>query len=397
MRICFATHEYPGRTPYTGGIGFQFAALAPALARAGHEVHVVGLSAGATVEDTEDGVELHLLARRNPLRGRAATLWVVEPLGWARAVQTEIARLGRFDAVYAAETGGDAALYARGHAAGPLVTNLQMSLVQMLQVSPGLRLARIPARSLLQRRLERLQTERSSAIVACSNAILDWTSRLWDIGGIPSAVLPNVVQVERVRQLGRGELPPGFPADGPVVAFSGRLEARKGADVLVEAMKRVWTSVPEARLVMIGADLWTRPPMADRLRQLAGEHADRLHLLGDQPQERLFPALAAADVVALPSLWEAFGIAALEAMALGCPLVLTHGSGFDDFADADTEALKVAPGAPDELAAAIERMLRDPVLARRLGAAAAERASHFDVDLLAAGYADTLQRLAAHD
>jgi glycosyltransferase involved in cell wall biosynthesis len=358
---------------------------------------VVGLSAAGTRHFEHDGMHMHMLRRPNVLarRGRAESLWIAEPVHWSLHVQREIVRLGPFDLVYAAETGGDAALYARHPTRGPLATNLQMSLVQMLQVSPGMRLARVPARSFLQRRLERFQTERSGAIVACSTAILDWTRRLWSVGDKPSVVLPNTTDVARARRLARAKPPPDFPGDGPVVAFSGRLEARKGAHVLVEAMREVWRAVPEARLVMIGADLWSRPPMAARLRALAGRHVDRLHLLGERAHEAVFPALAAADVVALPSLWEAFGIAALEAMAIGCPVVLTRGSGFDDFATHGSEALMVAPGDAEELAEAIKRLLRDPALAQRLATGAGRRAEGFDVEPVAELYAETLPALAA--
>ena len=70
---------------------------------------------------------------------------------------------------------------------------------------------------------------------------------------------------------------------------------------------------------------------------------DRFHLLGHQPPERLFPAIAAADVVALPSLWEAFGLVALEGMALGKPCVLTSGSGFEDFFRDGVHGLMLPP------------------------------------------------------
>jgi glycosyltransferase involved in cell wall biosynthesis len=133
-------------------------------------------------------------------------------------------------------------------------------------------------------------------------------------------------------------------------------------------------------LVLVGADNPYRgASMAAHLRELAGPFATRLHMLGRQPPERLFPALRAADVVALPSLWENFATAALEGMALGCPMVVSSGTGFDEFIRADEEALMVPRGSADELAESLLRLIGDPVLRQRLSTTAAEAADRFDV------------------
>src|SRR5205085_12357818 len=134
----------------------------------------------------------------------------------------------------------------------------------------------------------------------------------------------------------------------------------------------VWRELPTAQLVLLGRDFpieggW----MSEYLLRTAGDFTHNVHVLGNQRPETLFPSLAKADVVALPSLWEAFGIAALEAMALGRASVLTSGSGYDDFAAHGHDALLVPPSDAHELAQAILRLLDDPNLRARLGANAA--------------------------
>jgi glycosyltransferase involved in cell wall biosynthesis len=182
-----------------------------------------------------------------------------------------------------------------------------------------------------------------------------------------------MVDVDRVRELAGGEPADGMPEGGPVVAFFGRLESRKGVDVLAEAMRAVWSEIPEAHVVFIGRDTTlTRGTMGGRLREIAAGHEDRLHLLGPQQPERLFPALARADVVALPSRWENFATASLEAMALAKPMIVTSGSGYDDFFEAERDGLKVPPGEPDPLAEALLRLLRNPDEAARFGETAAQ-------------------------
>jgi glycogen(starch) synthase len=229
----------------------------------------------------------------------------------------------------------------------------------------------------IQGPLERRQTERSAAVIASSQAILDWARRLWTLDRAPTVVLPNAVHVERTRSIARsGELPEGYPDDrAPVVAFSGRLESRKGVHILAEAMDGVWQRFPDARLVLMGEDrTFEGAPMSEHLRRIAGERQDRLHVLGRQPPERLFPAIAAADVVVLPSLWENFALAGLEIMALGKPLIVSDAGGFPEMVRDEQDGLLFPPGDARRLGAAITRLLEDEPLRERLGQSAERRA-----------------------
>jgi glycosyltransferase involved in cell wall biosynthesis len=393
MRLCILTREFPPVTRYTGGIGTQYAILAAELARQGHDVHVVTVAPDASGGDRSiEGIELHLLSA-----GVVAHLRPVADIGWSLAVDRALRKLGSFDVVYAAEWGADAWRYAHHRGSGALVTNLTSSYVLMLEASGRTRSLRGRLGLAVQGSLERAQAERSDAIVACSQAILERLRVHWDIGGIRSAVLPNTLDVARTRALAAtGDLPRGFPTGGPVVAFSGRLEVRKGVHELVAAMLEVWESRPEVNLVLLGGEgRARRGGMSRRLRELAGKHADRLYLLGHQPPERLFPAIAAADVVALPSRWEPFGIAALEAMALGSPLILTSGSGFEEFFERERDGLMVPPREPGSLAHAIGRLLDDPSLCRRLGPAAAATAELYDAPAVTRQHVDFFERLAS--
>jgi len=393
MRICLITREYPSVTLYSGGIGTTFANLARELVRQGHETEVVTVAPDGARTLERDGVKLHLVRRPTPER-----LFFVEEPAWALAVDRALRRLGRFDVVLAAEFGGEAWGYARReHDSGPLVSDLTTSIAQILSVSEGMELSRRwRLKFALQRRLERAQTERADAILAQTQAILDWAGELWELDGIPSAVVPNMLDLERLHELGRGEPPPGFPVEGPVVAFSGRLEPRKGPHVLAEAMRAVWAQLPDAQLVVMGGDAgWRTGWMSDHLRALVDEnHSGKLHLLGRQAPERLFPALARADVVALPSLWENFANTALEAMGLARPVVATSAGGFLEFIADGQEGVLVPPGNAGALADALVGLLSDRDRAGRLGAAAAERAKAFDVTPVTRQHLDFFEQIA---
>lgn len=162
-------------------------------------------------------------------------------------------------------------------------------------------------------------------------------------------------------------------ADAFVVLHVGRLHRQKAQDVLVSAFARLRQRVPSARLILVGAG----PLQAAIQQQVASAGlADSVSLPGQVAD--VVPFLVGADAFAFPSRFEAFGIALLEAMAVGLPSVVTRISGIDEVADATT-SLFVAPDDERQLAAALERLQVDTALAARLSAGARSRARVFDV------------------
>jgi rhamnosyl/mannosyltransferase len=154
-----------------------------------------------------------------------------------------------------------------------------------------------------------------------------------------------------------------------LIVTTGRLVPYKGHDVLLEAMQYV-----QASLVVIGEG-----PLQNTLRAMAANLGlqSRVHFLGHQPKERLKLFLHAGKVFAFPSttIAESFGIAQIEAMATGLPIVNTNlATAVPRVARHELEALTVEPGNPTALASALSRLLANPTLAFRLGAAAKARA-----------------------
>jgi glycosyltransferase involved in cell wall biosynthesis len=392
VRLAIVSQEYPGVSEYYGGIGTQYGGLAPGLAALGIETHVLTLAPEHGPAPAElEGVHVHAL-----VRGRA---WPWQPALWARAVGEALARCGPFDAILSPEYRGELWRYVRRQDHGPAITHLLTSTDQLLALRPGLTWReRNGPRTRLYRRMEREQAERSAAVLAPGAAVLDWARELWPgLNGRPAATLPLFIRVADVRRLAaEGSLPDGFPSrDGPRVMLASRLDGHKGAQTLVDAMHRVWRAHPDARLIFVGRDApYGGGMMSDHLRERAGARADRLHVLGGQPPDRYFAAVAAADVVAIPSLWESFCLAAVEAMALGRPVIGTTGHGFSEYLEDGVNGLLVGRGETAGLAVAVERLLDDADLRERLGTAAARTAETLDVHAVAERYATTLARLA---
>lgn len=390
MRICVVTQEYPPVTDYWGGIGSQYGRLLPELARLGHDVHVITfMPASGEYESPCAGVHVHPMQR-----GRA---WPWLALDWSRMVDRALAELGPFDVVLAPEFRAEALRYSRHQSQGPLVTHLLTSSAQLHAVRPGLRWRErhgLAARIYLHG--ERRQAERSSALMAPGSAVLDWARELWPrIAGVPTEVVPLSIDVAAVREAARGALPEGFPAKGPTVTLASRLDGHKGAQHLVAAMTSVWREHPDAQLVFVGRDApWKGGMMSDHLRAVAGDKADRLHILGYQPDEQYFAAVAASDLIAIPSLWESFCLAALEAMALGRPVIGTRDNGFSEFIRDGENGLLVGRGDVPELAGAVTRLLGDPGLRERFSHAAAATAERHDEAAVAPLYVDAFESLA---
>jgi glycogen synthase len=392
MRICIVSQEYPPVSEYHGGIGTQYGRLAPALAALGHELHVITLAPPSTAEAAALVEEVHVHPLVRP------RLWPWFELLWARRIDAKLRELGPFDVVISPEFRGEAALYARDQVSGPLATHLLTSLRQLLAIRPGLtRWERHGPRTRLQLWVERTQSERSAALLAPGQAVVDWARRLWSLDGIPTRVLPLTIGVDEVvAAAAEGPLPAGFPQQGPIVTFASRMDGHKGTQHLVDAMHRVWRRHPDAQLVFVGRDArWKRGMMSDHLRQLARERADSVHILGYQEPGPYFAAVAASDVVAIPSLWESYCLAAVEAMALGRPVIGTTGHGFSEFLEDGRNGLLVSRGSVEELASAVERLLEDESLRARLGDAARETGQRHTPETVAPLYVSALGEIAA--
>lgn len=176
-------------------------------------------------------------------------------------------------------------------------------------------------------------------------------------------------------------LPPGFPG-GRIVLTVGRWAASeryKGVDELICAVPRLRAAFPDLHLIAVGGgdDL-------PRLWAMAADLgvADRVHFLEKLSREEIAGCYARADVFALPSTGEGFGLVFLEAMAFAKPLVGAACGGTTDVVEDGVNGLLVPPGDAERLAEALERLFRDDSLRAEMGRRGAEivrRKYRFDV------------------
>ena len=141
----------------------------------------------------------------------------------------------------------------------------------------------------------------------------------------------------------------------PTVLYVGRFDPYKNLVGLVEAMAEVREQIPDVRLRVIGPPDQRYPEAPQRARELGIEGA--VEWVGYASNQDLVQAYQAADVFALPSRYEGFGLPVLEAMACGTPVVCGNRSSLPEVAG--DAALLVDPDRPEELAQALVRVLTD--------------------------------------
>jgi glycosyltransferase involved in cell wall biosynthesis len=204
----------------------------------------------------------------------------------------------------------------------------------------------------------------------------DTATKLDVIQGIPLpkirrlswSLSPDFIRLARAPSL---PLLPGFPR-GSVILTVGRwvaAERYKGLDDLIRATAQLRAGIPELHLVAVGGgdDL-------GRLQALATELGvqDCVHFLEGLSQEELAACYAQADVFALPSAGEGFGLVFLEAMAFGKPIVGAAIGGVTDLIEHHVNGLSVLPHDKDGLAQALSLLLLDDSLRSDLGRRGAE-------------------------
>lgn len=210
--------------------------------------------------------------------------------------------------------------------------------------------------------------------------------------GVPEKrmrVIPDPVDVSRVRRLAH-EPPEWLPPSDRFVVASGRLEREKGFDTLIHSLAHL---APEQRphLVILGEG--SRRAELTGLAQELGIR-DLVHLPGHRTNP--YPVLLKASAFAFPSRYEGFGLAFVEALALGVPVVASRIPAVEEICSGVNCAVLVDPDDPFALAHGLDQLLSDKDLRSRLAAEGVRRAESFDVKRVAAQWCELVEDLLQH-
>ncbi|MFD4140381.1 glycosyltransferase family 4 protein [Streptomyces sp. NPDC058572] len=384
LRIALLTYK---GNPFCGGQGVYVRHLSRELARLGHHVEVIGAQPYPVLDEGVPLTELpslDLYRSPDPFRtpGRdeyrdwidaleVATMWTAgfpEPLTFSLRARRHLrARRGAFDVIHDNQTLGYGLL---GDLGAPLVTTIHHPITVDRQLDLDAA-ADWKRRASVRRwygftRMQKRVARRLPSVVTVS-------------GSSQQEIVDHLgVRNERIHVVHIGADTDLFSPNPAVAEVPGRIVTTSSADVplkglvfLVEALAKLRTETPDAHLVVVGkraedgpvAQLIERYGLADAVRFVKG--------ISDA---ELVDLVRSAQIACVPSLYEGFSLPAAEAMATGTPLVATTGGAIPEVAGADGETcLAVPPGDAEALAAALRRLLADPDLRARLGAAGRAR------------------------
>lgn len=220
---------------------------------------------------------------------------------------------------------------------------------------------------------------RANAVTACSQDLLNQALKVDDTFAGKSQVIVNGITPPQAKPIQVQDALLGV----------GRLMPIKGFDVLLNALKRLKERGKAVRLVLIG-DGPERQALEICAEKLA--LASSVEFRGAQTRDAVYDAMCASKLVVVPSRQESFGLVALEAMALGKPLVASRVGGLIDVLDgADAEL--VPPDDAEALADAIEMALERIELDPNFGARNVELASHFSAAQMVGQYVEVYRRM----
>ncbi|WP_371496796.1 glycosyltransferase family 4 protein [Kitasatospora sp. NBC_00374] len=380
--------------PFCGGQGVYVRHLSRELARLGHHVDVIGAQPYPVLDEVEgpgtvrlvELPSLDLYRSDDPFRTPALAEYrsavdvlevagmrtggFPEPLTFSLRARRYLARhKGRYDVVHDNQTLGYGLLGLARHGF-PLITTVHHPVTVDRQLELDAATTRLRRLSLRRwygftRMQRRVATRLDHIITVSASSKAEIAEHL---GAAPGAI--SVVPIGADTRL--------WSPSEDVAVVPGRIVTTSSADVplkglvyLVEALAKVRTE-RDAHLVVVGKRRAEDGPVADAVRRFGLErHIEFRSGLTDQELVDLYRS---AEVACVPSLYEGFSLPAAEAMATATPLVATTGGAIPEVAGPDGETcLAVPPGDAGALAEALGRLLDDPALRARLGAAGRAR------------------------
>lgn len=369
-----------------GGLDTNVRVLAPAIVRAGHSVSVLYVHyprAGATAAVPEiEGCRMYHATTRNwhyyfhrATLGLSSFPSLIRSLEFARALQGAVARIAKqspIDLIELPETFIPADLLAV-----PYITRLHASAWMCRQLAGE----RVPSADLIERRWERETLQRASGISSPSEAMAELVRAECQTGDRPIEIIPYPIDTRQF-------MPGSERANPPLILYVGRVEKRKGADVLLRAIPIVRKRYPECEFVFAGS-------VSGEIKgSLSQQGEGNLRLLGVRPRAELVDWYRRASVFVAPSIWDNSPNTIYEAMACGTPVVASRVGGIPELVDHGVTGLLVPPTDSAALADALITLLGDSPRREQMGRLGHEKAvSSYVVERIARASLDFYDRV----
>jgi len=345
------TWEYPPRI--VGGIARHCFGLARALTRIGHSVYVVTLDfPGAPQYEESDGVKIYriLIELGHPN-------FIVWTLLFNHFMEKRVAMLSRnvkFDVIHAHDwLVAPVSISSKHYLKAPLISTIHSTEVGR---SHGLH----NPDSYLIDGIEWWLTYESKRVIVTSSSMkneVEGHFRLpsWKIDVIPNAIDASKYEITIDRALVKRRF--GIDPSERIILFVGRLVPQKGVEYLIMAAPKILSEHPEARVVIVG-DGWSKDQLWNLAVSTGCQH--KITFLGFLSDQDLIELTLSSDVLVVPSIYEPFGIVALEGMAAGVPVVASNTGGLAEIIEHDKTGFLAYKESPDSIAWGVNKILSDP-------------------------------------
>jgi glycogen(starch) synthase len=391
MRVLILSWEYPPLIE--GGLARHVRKLSENLATLGVEVHV--LTRGreeSPFEELNAGVTLHRVREpRRPAELGEFITWVEHMNTDMLAAGVELGDQQEFDIVH----GHDWLVAVAGdHLAKRFRAPLAITIHATEYGRHQGWVDKHPQSHIHS--VENWMANRADQVITCSAYMRDHVSDIYGIEEERVAVIPNGIDpadLHPLEESERASLRARF-ADPheKLVLLIGRLVYEKGFQIALEAMPRVIEDVGNVRFLVAGSGTHEQQLRAQATELGLDAHGTFLGWIGDDVLHSLYRI---ADLTVVPSIYEPFGLVALEAMACGCPCLVADTGGLREVVPHEEVGLRFRSRDPASLARVAARVLTDDRLGRSIVAEAHEHVREFDWADVAERTLDVYDALAA--
>ncbi len=359
-RVLMLAWEYPPRI--IGGLARVVWALSHELAELGLDVHVITADHPATPEFELDGkVKVHRVKTQTDSSPDFLT-WVSKLNFGFLQYAIPLFNEQKFDIIHAHD-------WMVTDAAWVLKTTYDTPLVTTIHATEQGRMGGI--HTSMQRYVHQMEwrlTYESFRVIVNSRHMVDELRGSFDLPLNKIDIIPNGVTPENFRidfpENEKRAFRQSFAGESQkIVLYVGRLVNEKGVQVLIDAAPKVIQQYPETQFLIVGTGYFmeTLKAQADYLGV-----TENVRFLGYVADADLLKLYQVTDAVAIPSLYEPFGIVALEGMAAGTPVVVSDVGGLRDFVEHMQNGVTTYAGNSDSLAWGLLQVLRDSKLAHHL-------------------------------
>ena len=353
LNVMMLSWEFPPRV--IGGISPHVFFLSKSLAKNGAKVYVVTCDfPGAPAHETIEGVEVYRIdSYKNPSPDFATWVYLMnvnmqkEAAALAGKLADEIDVFHAHDWLVATAGIGLKHVFRR-----PL-------LVTMHSTEIGRREGTHTDTERMIHETEAWLTYEAWRVICCSEYMVSHVKWAFGLPSDKLVMVPNGVNTQVYADVEKQDLKQfrsGFALpEEKIVLFVGRLVYEKGAHVLINAIPKVLAKV-DAKFVVVGSG-YMKEQLSNIVRSMGLER--KVLFAGFVDDETLLKLQKCADVSVVPSLFEPFGIVALEAMAAKSPVVVADTGGLSEIVEHDVTGVKVYSNNPDSLAWGITKVLLD--------------------------------------